>query len=123
LAQIKSIHAEINQLLKEKRIEYKGTAVYRRMFKSFDSNLRGKLYGDLSALAHGSYRALIENDDTKLYALVFLCSAYLVESQAVIDEISSVYYNYTPKELFTKWVTLDIYLKSREPKAVVTILS
>lgn len=119
LSKIKAMHAEIYKLLKEKKIDYGSSAVYRRMFKPFDSNLRGILYSSLSGLAHGSYPALIENDETKLYALVFLCSAYLVESQVVIDEISSVYFQYSLDELFNKWITVEIYLKSREPKAVL----
>jgi len=121
LSKIRDMHAEINTLLKKKEIVYSSNALYRRWFKPFDSDLRGFLYNSLSGLAHGSYRTIIENDETKLYALVFLCSCYIVESQVVIDEISSVYFRYSLKELFTKWVTVEIYLKSREPKTILYV--
>jgi hypothetical protein len=121
LSKIKGIHTELNQLLKEKKISYANNALYRRFFKPFDSDLRGILYSRLSGLTHGSYPSLINNDETKLYALIFLCSAYLVESQVVIDELTSVYFAYSPKELFKKWITVEIYLKSREPKVVLSV--
>ena len=117
LSKIRGMHAEINKLLKKKEIDYSGTAIYRRHFKPFDSSLREFLYNSLSGLAHGGYPAIIKNDEIHLYSLVFLCSSYLVESQAVLDELASVYFNYTPKELFDKWITVEIYLKSIEPKA------
>lgn len=126
LAKIKSMHSEIYQLLQEKKIDYGKDAVYRRRFRPFDSELRGFLYSSLSGLAHGSYAEIIRNeiikdDSTKLYSLVWLCSAYLIESHIVINEIASVYTTYTPKELFSKWVTVEIYLKSREPKAMLYV--
>ena len=117
LSKIKGMHAEINRLLKKKEIVYNSNAIYRRWFKPFDSDLRGFLYNSISGLSHGSYPALAQNDESKLYSLVFLCSVYLVESQVVIDEITSVYFRYSPKALFNKWITVEIYLKSREAKA------
>lgn len=95
--------------------------VYSRQFKPFDSFLRGFLYTTLSGLAHGSYPMLIKEDETKLYSLVWLCSVYLIESQVVIDELTSVYFQYTPKELFTKWITVEIYLKSMEKQAMLYV--
>jgi hypothetical protein len=121
LGSIKTMHAEINKLLDEKQIVYADNALYRRWLKPFDSNLRDTLYNSLSGLAHGSYSALKRNDEVKLYALVFLCSAYLVESQVVIDELTSFYSRYSLKELFNKWITVEIYLKSREPKALLYV--
>jgi len=119
LSQIKAMHAEIDQLLKENKIYFGKNMCYSRIFRPFDSYLRGKLYTDLSALAHGSYPALIKEDETKLYALVWLCSVYLVQSQVVIDELTSVYFQYSTKELFTKWITVEIYLKSVSPQAML----
>lgn len=119
LATIKTMHSEINSLLKEKKIDYAGNAVYRRIFHPFDSEMRGYLYGTLSGLAHGSHSYVTKHDDVKLYALVWLCTTYLVESQVVIDELTSVYFNYTPKELFNKWITVEVYMKSREPKTEI----
>lgn len=116
LSQIRNIHIEINQLLQKGEIEYGKNAIYRRIFQPFDSNLRGILYSTLSSLAHGSYPSLVKHDEVKLYALVWHCSSYLVESQSVIDEISSVYFKYTPKELLHKWVTIEIYMKAKESK-------
>jgi hypothetical protein len=115
LSKIRGMHAEIGKLFKEKKITYSNNALYRMQFKPFDSELRGILYDSLSGLAHGSYPAIIKNE-ASLYSLVFLCSVYLVESQVVIDELASVYFNYSPNELFHKWVTVEIYLKSRQPK-------
>ena len=112
LETIRNMNAEINKLLKEKKIVYGKNAQYRREFQPFDSKLRGLLYKDLSGLAHGSHRSLTRNDDVKLYALVWLCTSYLVESQAVIDELMSVYFKYEPTELFHKWVAVEIYKKS-----------
>ena len=123
LSTIKCMHLEMNKLLKEKKINYSETIIYSRMFKPFDSHLREFLYNELSGLAHGSYPTLIKNDDTKLYSLVWLCSAYLVESEAVIDELTSVYFKYSLEELFNKWITRAIYLKSKEPKALLFINS
>lgn len=121
LAKIKAMHAEIDQLLQEKKIYYNNKMVYSRQFKPFDSFLRGFLYTTLSGLAHGSYPMLIKEDETKLYSLVWLCSVYLIESQVVIDELTSVYFQYTPKELFTKWITVEIYLKSMEKQAMLYV--
>jgi len=119
LSKIKGIHAEIDKLLKEKKIHYGSMMIYSQRFRPFDSELRGFLYKEISGLAHGSYPALTENDNLKLYSLIFLCSIYLIESQAVIDEVSSVYFNYSSRELFKKWVTIEIYLKSREPNTTL----
>jgi hypothetical protein len=117
LSKIKAIHTEIDKLLAEKKIEYSNKSYYMRQFRPFDSELRGYLYNTLSGLAHGSYPALVKNDEVKLYSLVWLCSTYLIESQTVIDELTSVYFNYTPLELLRKWVTLEVYKNARAPKA------
>lgn len=119
LSKIKGMHKEISQLLNDEKMFYTSKSYYMGMFHPFDSDLRGMLYSTLSGLAHGSYPALVKNDDVKLYALVWLCMTYLVESHAIIDQISSVYFKYSPKELFRKWITLEIYMKCREPKAVL----
>ncbi|ANI88268.1 hypothetical protein A9P82_02480 [Arachidicoccus ginsenosidimutans] len=119
LAKIKSMHTEINSLLKDKKIDYGMNALYRRIFNPFDSKLRGYLYSELSRLAHGSHSAVTTHDEVKLYALVWLCTSYLVESHVVIDEIVSVYFKYSPTELFSKWITVEVYLKSKEPKTLL----
>lgn len=121
LSRIKSIHSEINQLIKENKIVHLGNPIYRLLFKPFDSDLRGLLYGSLSELSHGSYLTLIKRDQTDLYALVWLCTTYLVESYALIDELTSIYFKYSTKELFKKWITIEIYLKSMEPKALLFV--
>lgn len=120
LSKIKGMHKEISQLLNNEEMFYTSKSYYMGMFRPFDSDLRGMLYSSLSSLAHGSYPALVKNDDVKLYALVWLCTVYLVESHAIIDQLSSVYFKYSPKELFRKWITLEIYMKSREAKTVFT---
>lgn len=120
LTKIKLIHTEINQFIEENKIVYFGNPIYR-YFKPFDSDLRGLLYESLSELAHGSYPSLVKRDKTDLYALVWLCTIYLVESYFLIDELTSVYFKYSPKELFKKWITIEIYLKSRESKALLYI--
>ena len=119
LSKIKGMHEEINQLLNDEKMFYTTKSYYMGLFRPFDSNLRGMLYSSLSSLAHGSYPALVKNDDVKLYALVWLCTTYLVESHAIIDQISSVYFKYSPKEIFQKWITLEVYMKSREAKTVL----
>ena len=119
LSKIKNIHEEINQLLSDEKMFYTTKSYYMGLFRPFDSNLRGMLYSSLSSLAHGSYPALVKNDDVKLYALVWLCMTYLVESHTIIDQISSVYFKYSPKEIFQKWITLEVYMKSREAKTVL----
>lgn len=110
LTKIKSMHKEINQLLNDEKLFYTTKSFYMRIFHPFDSELRGMLYSSLSSLAHGSYSALVKNNDVKLYALVWLCTIYLVESHVIIDQISSVYFKYSPKELFQKWTTLGIVI-------------
>ena len=119
LSKIKGMHEEINQLLNDEKMFYTTKSYYMGLFRPFDSNLRGMLYSSLSSLAHGSYPALVKNDDVKLYALVWLCTTYLVESHAIIDQISSVYFKYSPKEIFQKWIILEVYMKSREAKTVL----
>lgn len=119
LSKIKGMHKEISQLLNDEKIFYTSKSYHMGMFRPFDSDLRGMLYSSLSSLAHGSYPALVKNDEVKLYALVWLCTAYLVESHAIIDQLSSVYFKYSPEELFRKWITLEIYMKSREAKTVL----
>jgi|GEM_PF-2090798 len=120
LTKIKSIHKEINELLNDEKLFYNERSYYMQFFRPFDSKLRGVLYSSLSSLAHGSYSALVKNNDVKLYALVWLCTRYLVESQVIIDQLSSVYFKYSPKELFQKWITLEVYMKSKEAKTVLT---
>lgn len=120
LSKIKSINTEINLLLKNGDINYGGNAVYRRLFHPFDSNLRGLLYNSLSGLAHGSYSSIVKYDDEKLYALIWLCTIYLVESQTVVDELVSIYYKLSTDELFKNWITIEIYLKSRETNIIFT---
>lgn len=121
LSKIKEMHAEIDQLVKEKKITYGENMHYSKYFKPFDSRLRGILYDRLSALAHGAYPSLVGNDETQLYALVWLCTIYLIESQVVMDELTSIYFQYSIKELFTKWITVEVYQKSKEKKALLFV--
>lgn len=123
LAKIKAMHTEIDQLVKEEKLQYSDKSHNMTRFRPFDSDLRGYLYSTLSGLAHGSYPSLVKHDDIKLYSLVWLCSTYLVESQAVIDELTSVYFKYTPLELLRKWVTIEIYMAARKPKAELYVAS
>lgn len=120
LSKIKSIHAEINLLLKNGEIKYGKDTVYRHLFHPFDSELRGFLYNSLSGLAHGSYSSIVKQNEVKLYSLVWLCTIYLIESQTVIDEIISIYHKLSPEDLFKKWITIEVYLKSREPITIFT---
>jgi hypothetical protein len=39
-----------------------------------------------------------------------------VQSQLVIDAISSAYFRYSQIELFKKWITAEIYTESRKSK-------
>lgn len=122
LSKIKAMHTEIDKLLEEKKIIHTTKSFYQSQFRPFDSELRNYLYSTLSGLAHGAYPALVKNDEVRLYSLVWLCSTYLMESQAIIDELTSVYFNYTPIELLHKWVTLEIYMKARAPKTELFII-
>lgn len=118
LSKIKSINAEINLLLKNEEIKYGKNTVYRHIFHPFDSKLRGFLYNSLSGLAHGSYSSIVKHNEIKLYSLVWLCTTYLIESQTVIDELTSIYHKLSIEDLFKKWITAEIYLKSREPNTI-----
>lgn len=118
LSKIREIQAETNKQAKgEKSSVIKFNL--NQWLAPFDTDLRGILYEKLSGLAHGSYPALVKIDKTGLYAYVFLCSAYLVQSHIVIDEICSSYFTYSQRELFKKWITLEVYIESRKPKAEI----
>ena len=118
VSKIRSNHSEIDKLIKEKKLFPSAHTLYWELFKPFDSKLRGYLYSILSGLAHGSYSSS-RKDEAWLYSTVFLCTAYLVESQFIIDEFSSVYGKIEPSQLFKKFVTGEIYITSRKYKGSV----
>lgn len=119
LSRIREIRAERDRLRKKGEKNQLVKFDIQQWMVPFDTGLRDTLYEKLSGLAHGTYPSLTKVDKTGLYAYVFLCSAYLVQSHMVIDEICSNYFTYSQRELFKKWITLEIYTECRKPNTEV----
>lgn len=119
LSRIREIRSESNRQKKKGEKNQLVKFDLQQWMAPFDTGLRDTLYEKLSGLAHGTYPSLTKIDKTGLYAYIWLCSAYLVQSHMVIDEICSNYFSYTQRELFKKWVTLEIYTECRKPNTEV----